>query len=292
MAISPLSEARAERFGAKAARLARLVAAGAPTPPGFAFADDADETAIRAGVAGLEGATGRGFGAADRPLLVALRSSPVDERAPSAPSLLNLGLSSNAVPGLAAEIGARAALDLRRRLVQGFATAVMGADPEAFENALYDRMKLSGADGEEDLDEAALRALVADFERLAEDETDEPVPEDPIDQLLRAVAAARRAWSAPTARILRRARGVEGDAGQGMIAQAMALGLGPDDAPSGAGVASLRSEATGARGLTGRFLSQAQGADVLMGLRTPRLLTEAARREAGQGRESFEELAP
>ncbi|MEO1611910.1 MAG: putative PEP-binding protein, partial [Pseudomonadota bacterium] len=281
--IIPLAEADDPRWGVKAQRLARMIAMGAPTPPGLVFPEDA-------AAAGLAAAIGAMSGEADGPLLIALRSSPTDEAAPAATAILNIGLTSDAMAPLAARIGRRGALDLRRRLIQSFAVGAMGADPEAFENALFDRMKLSGADGEQDLDEAALAALVDEFLALVEDETDEPFPETLEAQLIRGVEALRRAWSAPTARILREARGADPEAGQALVAQRMALGLGPG--VSGAGYAARRSEETGAVGLNGRFLTQAQGEDALMGLRTPRLLTIAERLRGVRSQEVLEELAP
>ncbi|MEX2520701.1 MAG: pyruvate, phosphate dikinase [Paracoccaceae bacterium] len=290
-AIIPLAEiADAARHGAKARRLAMLIAAGAPAPPGFAFPDDVEPGALAPALIALGRVTGAGFGAASAPLLLALRSSPVDPGAASSPAILNLGLTRAALPALAKRVGRRAALDLRRRLIQSFAAAAMDADPEAFENALYDRMKLSGTASEEALTEEALVALEADYLAAVEDETGEPFPEDAAVQLALAIAAMRRAWAAPTARMLRQARGVEPGSAQALIAQAMALGLGP--APSGAGVATGRAEDDGAPGFHGRFLAQAQGEDALMGLRTPRLLTESARLAASQTAPSLEADAP
>ena len=221
---------------------------------------------------------------------MALRSSPVDITAPTAPAILNIGLTTGAITRVTARVGLRAALDLRRRLIQNFAVTAMGADPEAFENALYDRLKLAGEDSEEALDEASLKALEADYLSIVRDETDEDFPEDAADQLGMGITAMTRAWDATTARLVRQARGADAEAGQGLIVQCMALGLGPE--PSGAGVGALRSSQTGEVGVNGRFLPQAQGEDALMGMRTPRLLTRAARAEAGQSKPSLEELAP
>ncbi len=290
-AISPLSDATdPARHGAKAWRLCRLAAAGAPTPPGFVFPDDAAPGALAEALSALERETGLGFGDPARPLLLALRSSPAAAGAAAAPALLNLGLTRAACEALARRLGERAAIDLRRRLIHSFSVAAMGADPEAFEAALYDRIKQSGAETEEALSLDALRALEADYLTLAEEEAGESFPEDASEQLSLAVAAMRRAWSSPTARILRQARGVDAAAPQALIAQAMAVGLGP--APSGAGVAHGRSEETGEPGFEGRFLPQAQGEEALMGLRTPRFLTEAGRIAAGQSAPSLEADAP
>lgn len=275
------------RFGGKALRLGKLIDAGLPTPPGFAIAAGEGMEGLLAALTTLEDQAGARLGEG---LLIALRSSPVDDAAPTAPAILNIGLTADAMGAVIARVGERAALDLRRRLIQTFACAAMGADPEAFENALYDRLKLAGEDSEETLDEGALRALEADYLAIVRDETDEDFPEDAADQLSLAITALTRAWDAPTAKIVRQAKGADPEAGQGLIVQAMALGLGPE--PSGAGVGALRSAQTGQVGVNGRFLPQAQGEDALMGLRTPRLLTRAAREEAGQSRPSLEEMAP
>ena len=281
------AQPEAARFGVKALRLARLIDAGLPTPPGFAIAAGEGMDGLLAALTALEDEAGARLGEG---LLVSVRSSPVDEAAPTTQAILNIGLTASAMEATSARVGARAALDLRRRLIQTFAVAAMGADPEAFENALYDRLKLAGEDDEEALDEAALKALEADYLALVRDETDEDFPEDAADQLSMAITALTRAWDAPTARIVRQAKGADPEAGQGLIVQVMSLGLGPE--PSGAGVGALRSSQTGEVGVNGRFLPQAQGEDALMGLRTPRLLTRAAREEAGQNRPSLEELAP
>lgn len=274
-------------FGAKAIRLAKLAVSAAPSPPGFAIAAGAGETDLSGPLSQLSLQAGVAFG---QGLLVSLRSSPIDEAAPTAASLVNLGVTEDAMPALTNRVGGRAALDLRRRLIQGFACQVMGADPDLFENALYDRMKQSGADDEAALGEADLSALVVDFLRLVEEDTDDPFPDDAGVQLQMAIASVSAAWDKPTARILRQARGADPSVGQGLIVQAMALGLGPE--PSGAGVASLRDQSTGAVALNGRFLPQAQGEDALMGLRTPRLLTIDAKEAAGQVLPTLEEIAP
>lgn len=291
IAIASLTRISAQpepvRFGGKALRLGKLIDAGLPTPPGFAIAAGEGMAGLLAALTTLEADANERLGEG---LLVALRSSPVDEAAPTAPAILNIGLTTDAMERVTKRVGARAALDLRRRLIQTFAVAAMGADPEVFENALYDHLKLAGEDSEDALDEAALKALETDYLAIVHDETDQDFPEDAADQLSMGITALTRAWDAPTSRIVRLAKGADPEAGQGLIVQAMALGLGPE--PSGAGVGALRSAQTGQVGVNGRFLPQAQGEDALMGMRTPRLLTRAAREDAGQSKPSLEELAP
>lgn len=279
-----LSHDTPEIFGAKAVRLAVLIRAGAPTPPGFALTGQVDLTTA---IAALEARVGLAFGAG---MMVALRSSPVDSAAPSASALLNIGLTADALPAVAARVGAREAYDLRRRLIQSYAVMVLDADPDAYEGALYERLKRAGADEEADLDAEAMAALCDEYLALTIDETGQAFPEDALAQLKGACAALKQDWDKPTSRILRQARGADPALGQGAIVQAMALGVGP--VPSGAGIAALRSETTGAVDLNGRFLPQAQGEDALSGLRTPHLLTRKARLDAGLNAASVEELAP
>ncbi|MGB0928495.1 MAG: pyruvate, phosphate dikinase [Pikeienuella sp.] len=276
-----------ELFGAKAVRLAQLKKAGAKTPPGFVISSAAGDPDLSDAISALEERSGLAFGAG---LMVALRSSPVDSAAPTVPAILNIGLTADALPVVASRVGWRAAQDLRRRLVQNYGVQVMGADPDVFEGALYERLKRAGVEDEAGLDADHLAALTEEFLALTLDETDEAFPEDPREQLTGACRAVKRGWNKPTARILRQARGADPALGQGMIVQVMALGVGP--VPSGAGVASLRSEATGAVDLNGRFLPQAQGEDALSGLRTPHLLSKSARIAAGLSAESVEEIAP
>jgi pyruvate,orthophosphate dikinase len=290
----------ARRFGAKAARLAALARAGLPVPQGFAISTEAGariaadgagafSAAIEDALARLEAQRGRRLGDPAAPLLLSVRAS-AGEGASGAPAVLNLGLSAAVEPGVVARVGLRAARDLRRRLIQSFAPAALGVDPETLEHALHDRLKAAGVADESALDAADLAALIADFEGIVAEEAGEPFPEDPREQFERALAAAAAAWASPRARILRRARGDDPDAGLGFVVQGMALGLGPGLA--GAGVAQARCEKTGAPGLTGRWLAQAQGEDALMGLRTPAMVSAAARAAAGLRAPALEEEAP
>ncbi|MGF1659957.1 MAG: pyruvate, phosphate dikinase [Rubrimonas sp.] len=289
-----------ERFGEKAARLARLARAGAAGPPGFALSialgarigtegAAAVRPALDAALQSLEARRGRGLGDPDRPMLLSVRAS-AGHGASGAHAILNIGATAATEAGLAARIGLRAARDLRRRLIQSFAPQAMGVDPEALEQALFDRVKAAGADDESGLDDADLAALIADYLRVVEEETGAPFPDDPAAQLLLTLEACARAWNAPRARLLRRAHGDDPDEGLGFVVQAMALGVGPG--LSGAGLAQARDDRTGATMLSGRWLPQAQGEDALMGLRTPALVSAAQRKAAGVPEPSLEEQAP
>ncbi|MEM6441552.1 MAG: PEP-utilizing enzyme, partial [Pseudomonadota bacterium] len=279
------------RFGRKAAVLARLSALGAPGKPGFALSAEAVQAAAEEGAeAALGPALDAGLGAlskdADAPLL-ALRASPVDPAWGGPATLLNLGADPQA---LAPRIGARAAWDVYRRLIQSHAVIACGADPDPFDDALHDALKDSGADSGQALDLNRLQALAETFESLHEDEAGDPFPKDPRAQLLGAIEAMARRWTSPSARILRATSGGPEAGGLGLVVQAMALGLGPGR--SGAGRASFRSERTGAPALGGRMLWQAQGHDAEQGLRTPRLIGFAERRAAAVKSLSLEEESP
>ncbi|MEM1313008.1 MAG: pyruvate, phosphate dikinase [Pseudomonadota bacterium] len=279
------------RFGRKAAVLARLNALGAPGKPGFALSVEAVEAAAETGA---EAALGTALDAALAPLgqggpapLLALRASPVDPAWGGPATLLNLGADPDA---LAPRIGARAAWDVYRRLIQAYAVIACGADPDPFDDALHDALKDAGADSGQALDLPRLQALAEEFEALHEEEAGAPFPRQPRAQLLGAVEAMARRWISPSARMLRAARGGPERGGLGLIVQAMALGLGPGR--SGAGRVSFRSERSGAPGLNGRMLWQAQGHDAEAGLRTPRLIGFAERRAAGVKSLSLEEESP
>ncbi|HKK35439.1 MAG TPA: pyruvate, phosphate dikinase [Paracoccaceae bacterium] len=290
--IAPLAPGAAEdsaRFGAKAARLARLAGLGAPVKRGFVIAAELvaevaeDPAAARPRLAAaLDAALER----LDAGALLALRGSPADPAWGGPPALLNLGAAPQA---LAPRIGERAARDVQRRLVQAHAVA-LGADAEVFDAALHDALDAAGEDSERGLDAAALDRLLATALTLHEEETGEGFPSGPRAQLLGAAEAMARAWNAPSARILRAARGGPETGGLALILQEMALGLGPGR--SGAGRVAFRSERTGAPGLVGRFLWQAQGDEARAGLRTPRLVGYAERQAAGAPAASLEEEAP
>ena len=254
------------RFGAKAARLARLIGAGVATPGGFAIpiaqgariaqgGAAALNGALDAALARLQAAEGRRLGDADAPLLLAVRASAGDG-ASGAAALLNIGACAAAEPGLARLCGLRAARALRCRFIQTFAVAVMAADAERLDH-LAQRADWTCADALAGLTRAMLDAV--------REEVDAPFPDDPRDQLDMALDTAARAWASPRARLLRQARGAPADAGLGFVVQRMALGLGPG--VSGAGKADSRDPLLGGRGVAGAWLDQAQGDDAALGLR-------------------------
>ncbi|MFT6774825.1 MAG: pyruvate,orthophosphate dikinase [Paracoccaceae bacterium] len=282
----------AARFGEKAQSLAGLAAIGAPTRPGFAIAADAVACIPSDGAAAVADALAAAAPRLAAGALLALRASPAQAAWGGPPTLLNIGVTEASLPSLAARIGARAAQDLYRRVIQSFAVGAMDADPDAFEGLLHDALKAQGAASEDALDLAALNTLTMDFLELVEDDTGEAFPQDPGAQLALGLEAMARAWSSRSARILRAARGGPETGGLGLIVQEMALGLGPDGVLSGAGRAGFRDAREGGPLLSGRWLPQAQGDDALAGLRPPRVVGRDERAAEGQPDASLEDLAP
>ncbi|MGD8310569.1 MAG: pyruvate, phosphate dikinase, partial [Chromatiales bacterium] len=285
----------ADTHGEKAMWLDRAAALGLPVPPGFVVpaamtADlEAARPAIDAALAELERRTGTRLGDAEAPLLVSVRPAAPGGGGGSTPSILNIGVSAAALPGLADRHGEHVAHDLYRRLIQSYGAGALGIEGEDFEYALYDAMKYAGVESETELSTADLDELARACLSLIEDEG-EDFPQDPRGQLFGAMSALIASWNSVPARLRRAARGYDEDAGLSLIVQAMVLGLGPP--PNGAGVAHPRDEVTGERRLSGRFLVSAQGEEALMGLRTPVLLTRAEREAAGLTEPSLEELCP
>ncbi|MCL5776740.1 pyruvate, phosphate dikinase [Limibaculum sp. FT325] len=283
-------------FGQKASLLGHAAALGLPVPPGFVLAPAtlacpaAIRAALDAGLERVEAATGRGLGAASRPLLLSVRPSAEGGAGGVVPAILDIGASGLALPALAAERGERVARDLHRRLVQSYGATALGIEGEEFEYALHDAMRLAGVESETDLGPAALAELSHTCLGLIMEEAGEPFPDDPRAQLEGAIAAMAELWRGPRARMRRLARGLPEDAPLALIVQAMTLGLGPG--VSGAGLAHTRDETTGAQRLSGRFLEQAQGEEALMGLRTPAVLTVAERLDQGLREPSLEERCP
>lgn len=263
---------RVESFGRKAADLARLTALGLPVPAGVALSFDC-VASLAAGGPMPELALGLA-----RDGLLALRPSP-EERAWGGPSaMLNLGACERTLNALTGRVGPVAALRLHIRGVARYAQAVHGLDPEEVD--ALSRKHLRGAAEPE---EAALRALLADVQALYADAVGEPWPEDPGEQLEAAARAMARAWRAPTARILRQAKGAPEDARLGLVVQRLALSLAPG--VSGCGSLQLVSGRSGAPEIVGGFALRSQRSD-------PRAQPHPLTRDAGATTAALEDLAP
>ncbi|WP_372399704.1 pyruvate, phosphate dikinase [Azospirillum sp. HJ39] len=282
-----------ERLGNKGARLVEMAGLGIPVPPGFVIAAeagrglDADSQRpdrlpdrlpdqlpawladrIDGAVADLERRAGAGFGVADRPLLLSVRSGAAVSMPGMMDSILNLGLNDRTVIGLAAGSGdARFAHDCYRRLVQSFGSVVMGVPGHRFETLLDDLKEERGYRRDAEMTAEDWQALLPRYLHLVETRCGRPFPQDPAEQLRAAVAAVFRSWMNPRAVAFRGLHGIPEDLGTAVTVQAMVFGnRGPD---SGTGVLFTRDPSTGAPGLCGEFLADAQGEDVVSGTRDP-----------------------
>src|SRR4051794_38022821 len=213
----------------------------------------------------LEAKTGKRFGSDDDPLLVSVRSGAAVSMPGMMDTILNLGLNDEAADGLAARTGnPRFAYDSYRRLIQMFGEVVDGIDAHRFESALS---SLKGGRQDTDLPAEELRGLVTTFEDIYRQETGRDFPADAREQLLRAVRAVFSSWDNPRAQVYRRAHGIPDDLGTAVNVVQMVFGNKGDR--SGTGVAFTRDPSTGRSGLYGEFLADAQGEDVVAGIRTP-----------------------
>ena len=295
-----------ELLGGKGAGLAEMSSLGIPVPPGFTITTEVcnayfelgrrypDELAkqVRAGIAHVESAVGSKFGNPDNPLLVSVRSGARVSMPGMMDTVLNLGLNDITVEGLARRSGnARFAYDSYRRFVQMYGDVVLGmrresdAHEDPFE-ALLERKKADrGAKLDTDLDADALRELVSEFKAAIRQQLGVEFPDDPWEQLWGAVGAVFNSWENPRAVVYRDMYGYPASWGTAVNVQAMVFGnLGEDCAT---GVVFTRDPATGDRRLVGEYLLNAQGEDVVAGIRTPQPLSAA-----DDGGESLEERLP
>ena len=276
-------------LGGKGAGLAEMTTIGLPVPDGFIITTQACRDYLGAGdtwpdglrdqiaahLADLERRLGKRLGDPSDPLLVSVRSGSPVSMPGMMDTILNLGLNDRSVQGLAARSGdERFALDSYRRFVQMFGEVVMGVDGHLFEDAL-DRLKLDrGVRSDVDLDAADLRRLLDTFRGIYRSGTGADFPQEPGEQLERSVEAVFRSWNTPRAITYRRHDNIPDDLGTAVNVGQMVFGnLGPTSAT---GVAFTRNPSTGERELYGEFLVNAQGEDVVAGIRTPRPLSELA----------------
>ncbi len=266
-------------LGGKGANLAEMSNLGLPVPPGFIISTDACRYYLEHGsvpdglaaeVAGhlrrLEQAMGRELGAADDPLLVSVRSGAKYSMPGMMDTVLNIGLSDASVHGLAAKAGnERFAWDSYRRLLQMFGKTVLGIEGTEFEHALEAAKKAKGTTNDLDLDADDMRALVDTYKQIVKHETGKDFPQDPREQLDLAVNAVFDSWNSDRAVLYRRQERIPSDLGTAVNIVAMVFGnLGLD---SGTGVAFTRDPATGHQGVYGDYLQNAQGEDVVAGIR-------------------------
>src|SRR6478609_10489419 len=274
-------------LGGKGANLAEMTSIGLPVPDGFTVTTEAclaclandgrhpaglDEQ-VAEHLATLEKRSGKRLGDRSDPLLVSVRSGAVISMPGMMDTILNLGMNDESVLGLAeAGGGERFAYDSYRRFIQMFGDVVAGVDAHLFENALQ-RLKLaSGAAADVDLGAGQLEQLVGEFRSIYESETGEPFPQDPQVQLSRSIEAVFQSWNTPRARTYRREYHIADDLGTAVNVVQMVFGNMGDG--SATGVCFTRNPSTGERERYGEFLVNAQGEDVVAGIRTPQPLAE------------------
>ena len=278
-----------ELLGGKGANLAEMTNLGLPIPQGFTITTEACTDYYRAGqrisneiqrqifqaMRWLEKQNGRMFGDTNDPLLVSVRSGARVSMPGMMDTILNLGLNDVSVEGLAKKTkNPRFAYDSYRRFIQMFSDVVMEIPKSGFEKIIDEIKEKKGVKYDIDLDVNDMKELVKRFKEVYKKAKNEDFPQEPATQLLEAVKAVFRSWDNPRANVYRRMNDIPGDWGTAVNVQTMVFGnMG---STSGTGVAFTRNPATGARGIYGEYLIDAQGEDVVAGVRTPQPITKLA----------------
>jgi pyruvate, orthophosphate dikinase len=266
-------------LGGKGANLAEMTNLGLPVPPGFTITTDACRYYLKNGavpdslgaevsehLSQLEHAMGRKLGDHADPLLVSVRSGAKFSMPGMMETVLNIGLSDESVHGLAKQAGSeRFAWDSYRRLIQMFGKTVLDIDGQEFEHAIDVAKQAKGTGNDLDLDAGDLQALVDSFKAIVKDKTGRDFPQDPREQMDLAIMAVFNSWNADRAILYRRQERIPADLGTAVNVVAMVFGnLGMD---SGTGVAFTRDPGSGQQGVYGDYLQNAQGEDVVAGIR-------------------------
>ena len=274
-----------DELGGKGAGLAEMTNAGLPVPPGFTIQTEACREWMRGklspevdrrmdeGLERLEQLQGQKLGTGDNPLLVSVRSGAKFSMPGMMDTILNLGLNDQSVEALAKRAGnPRFAYDSYRRLIQMFGNVVLEIPKEAFEEVFEAAKKKKKAKLDTELDAAALKEVIAEYKRVVKKHANRDFPQDPKEQLVMARDAVFRSWNNERARHYRRINNISDDLGTAVNVQAMVFGnLGET---SGTGVGFTRNPATGVKEFYGEFLMNAQGEDVVAGIRTPVHISE------------------
>jgi pyruvate,orthophosphate dikinase len=292
-------------LGGKGANLAEMSSLGLPVPPGFTITTEVCtyfyangktyppdlKDAVSEAIAAVGRQADRAFGDAGNPLLVSVRSGARASMPGMMDTVLNLGLNDDSVKTLAKTSGDdRFAYDSYRRFIQMYSNVVLEVDSHNFEEIIEGFKDRKGHTLDTDLTAADWRDVIADYKRKVEEETGKPFPQDPHDQLWGAVGAVFSSWMNQRAITYRRLNSIPADWGTAVSVQAMVFGnMG---ATSATGVAFTRNPSTGAKELYGEFLVNAQGEDVVAGIRTPQNITEVARKAAGSDKPSLEAVMP
>ncbi|HMM64347.1 MAG TPA: pyruvate, phosphate dikinase, partial [Mesorhizobium sp.] len=292
-------------LGGKGANLAEMCSLGLPVPPGFTITTEACnwyyangraypealQAQVDAALGHIGRITGRRFGDPEKLLLVSVRSGARASMPGMMDTVLNLGLNDRTVEALAADSGdARFAYDSYRRFIQMYCDVVMGLDHGVFEEILEDSKAGLGHDLDTELTAAEWQDVIALYKARIEEELGKPFPQDAREQLWGAIGAVFSSWMNQRAITYRRLHDIPESWGTAVNVQAMVFGNMGDT--SATGVAFTRNPSTGENALYGEFLVNAQGEDVVAGIRTPQNITEAARIAAGSDKPSLQKLMP
>lgn len=292
-------------LGGKGANLAEMSNLGLPVPPGFTittevctyfynndktYPDKLDET-VKKCLAEVGKLTGRRFGDKDKPLLVSVRSGARASMPGMMDTVLNLGLNDETVKAIARETeDERFAYDSYRRFIQMYSNVVLGIDGSLFEEIIDDAKARHGYEVDTEMTAKDWQDVIASYKECVEREIGKPFPQDPEKQLWGAISAVFLSWMTPRAVTYRELHDIPESWGTAVNVQAMVFGNMGDD--SATGVAFTRNPSTGENALFGEFLVNAQGEDVVAGIRTPQNITEAARIGAGSDKPSLEKTLP
>jgi len=292
-------------LGGKGANLAEMSSIGLPVPPGFTISTEVCtyyydnerkypsslEDDVRLAISRIEKETGLSFADPENPLLLSVRSGARASMPGMMDTVLNLGLNPDVVAGLARSTGdKRFAWDSYRRFIQMFGDVVLEVDHGLFEDALENMKDARGFIDDVDLSGDDLEELVGEYLAIVEQETGAAFPTDPMDQLWGAISAVFGSWMNSRAITYRRLNNIPAEWGTAVNVQSMVFGNMGDDCATG--VAFTRNPSTGENVFYGEFLVNAQGEDVVAGIRTPRNLTKAERLESGNDQLSMEEQMP
>ncbi|ODT08530.1 MAG: pyruvate, phosphate dikinase [Mesorhizobium sp. SCN 65-20] len=292
-------------LGGKGANLAEMCSLGLPVPPGFTITTEACnwfyangrkypaslEADVREALDHVGALTGRSFGDPEKLLLVSVRSGARASMPGMMDTVLNLGLNDVTVEALAKDAGdPRFAYDSYRRFITMYSDVVLGLDHEVFEEILEDEKGRLGHELDTDFSAAEWRHVITLYKAKVEEELDRSFPQDPHEQLWGAIGAVFSSWMNHRAITYRRLHDIPESWGTAVNVQAMVFGNMGDT--SATGVAFTRNPSTGEKMLYGEFLVNAQGEDVVAGIRTPQNITEAARIAAGSDKPSLQKLMP
>ena len=270
-----------EILGGKGAGLAEMSRAGVPVPPGFTISTEVCNIFFQNGnkvtpeideqmfvaLAKLEGQIGKKLGDAENPLLVSVRSGAKFSMPGMMNTILNLGLNDKTVEGLAKRSGnPRFAYDSYRRFIQMFGEVALNIDMEKFDHIFDERKRKAKTKSDTDLTAKDLQAIISDYKKLVQKETKKPFPQDARDQLTMSRDAVFRSWWNPKAAYYRKMEKIPDEIGTGASVQAMVFGNTGDTSATGVGF--TRDPATGEKLFYGEFLVNAQGEDVVAGIRT------------------------